>query len=681
MPMQRFFNCLLAILIFPLAAMAAEPIELNEVVVSASIVRHEPTKDVVTVTNEMRKGTIRAVDMLARVPGVSVNPITHQVDVDGYRNVAIFLDGNPVSAEYVRGINPKRIARVEVIRVPTGQYAGYEIALNIVLKNDFEGWDVDAQGEGTLSLKNNHSNAIAGLVNATISSKKLNIYGQFYGNHDRNYSSRAYERTIFGEVYQTVPADDHNPNRKTDDDNGVFFLASDYKFRQNQTITAQLYASTNRNSADSRYDFVDSPIEHTNQHGHTNDLAAILMYTGRFGGRLSVYAYVQYQNHSESSDQLLKVGDNITGTTNLKNRSVFVNPVAVTAYTINEENTVMFTEKFQYRNYISRDAENGNTNFSSDDSRNSAEVAYVWRPSQQFNIVGSGTLLSVRTTNRAGQQEYVQNVNSFEPFISAFLKFAKDYTARLQYRYALSYPGLNMLSPAIYMDGPNFYRTGNPDLKRTISTVVYGTLSFKSLLTVEYFHSHQHNAIYYGYEPYGNDAIIGVYTNCGKTENAVTLTSRFKLGKDVSLNISGKYSRTAVSSYGAERCEAGNSYSVFGSVVYNIEPWATTAFAEFDFGWQQNPYLMGMYKYQTQKLSFGMRRSFFAKRLAMTLSYECPMPLRRFNESVETSEDFYYKQQVSNYVNNSRLMLRVNLTIGNQKSSKVGNAFDIGAAH
>lgn len=675
--MQRIFNCLLAILLFPFVALAEDSVELNEIVVSGSVVRHEPTKDIVTVTNEMRKGTVRAVDLLSRVPGVSVNPITQQVDIDSYRDVTIFLDGNPVSGEYVKGINPKRIARVEIIRVPTGQYAGCEIALNIVLKNDFEGWDVDAQGEGILSLKNRHSNTAKGLINGTVSSKKLNIYSQIYGNHDRNYSSRAYERTIFGEEYKTVPADEHRPNRVTDDDNGVFFLASDYKFRKNQTVTIQLFASNNRNSTDSHYDFLTAPRERTTQDYHTDNLAGILMYNGRFADRLTLYAYAQYQYSPDRNDHILTIGDDMAGTTHLKSRMSYVNPVALASYAINEKNTAMFTEKFQHRSYTSRNADDGRAFFSSVETRNSAEATYAWRPSQKFNIVGSVTLLSVRSVNRSDEQEYVQNVDSFEPFLAVFWNFARNLNARVQYRYGQNYPGLNMLSPAVYMDGPNFYRTGNPDLKRTVSNIVFGMLSFKSMLTVEYFHSHQRNAIYYGYEPYGNDAIIGVYTNCGKTENTLTLSGRFRFGKHLSVDVSGKYSRTTVRSYGSDRCEAGNSYSFFGNVVYNIEPWASNAFAEFDFGWNQNPYLMGMYKYQTQKLSIGLRRSFFARRLSLALSYQCPVPLRRFNESVETRPDFYYKQQVSNRVNNSRLMLRANLTIGNQKSSKIGNAFDI----
>lgn len=114
-------------------------LELGELVVTEKRVKRDAERETIFITDSMRKGTVSAAQLLRKVKGVKVDWITESVNVGLDGNVPVVINEHEVDAKHAMSMNPKRIKKVEIIRSPTGRFAGYPIVVNLVLYDDYAG--------------------------------------------------------------------------------------------------------------------------------------------------------------------------------------------------------------------------------------------------------------------------------------------------------------------------------------------------------------------------------------------------------------------------------------------------------------------------------------------------------------------------------------------------------------
>ncbi|MDE6008917.1 MAG: hypothetical protein K2G90_06880 [Muribaculaceae bacterium] len=150
-----------------LLKLSPEEVQLEGIEVTASIQRDAEGKEIFTITDEMRKNTNNAANLLAKLPGVSVNQATETLRIGTESNIKIIVDGQEVSRQYAMSLNPKRIKSIEIERNPSGRYAGSPMVVNIILNKNYQGIDLSIQGKYTQFLQNGFSNNEGETFNVT----------------------------------------------------------------------------------------------------------------------------------------------------------------------------------------------------------------------------------------------------------------------------------------------------------------------------------------------------------------------------------------------------------------------------------------------------------------------------------------------------------------------------------
>ena len=131
------------------------PTEIGEVQITASNYKQEIDREVHIVTKEMKAGTTTVKSLLNKVKGVSYDPIGNNIKVNNDSKVLLLVDGLEKEQEFIKNLNPERVLRIELLKEPGGKYAseGYSSIINIILKNNYSGYDITLDERAIFDLK------------------------------------------------------------------------------------------------------------------------------------------------------------------------------------------------------------------------------------------------------------------------------------------------------------------------------------------------------------------------------------------------------------------------------------------------------------------------------------------------------------------------------------------------
>ncbi len=127
--------------------------QLQTITIKAQRTRVNFDKKEYIVTERMRRRATTATDILKELPDIQYDPFQDQILVRGKTNILYLVNGVEKPPEYVKNISPQRILRIEIYRNPTGRYAlqGYDAVINIILRDDYIGWELTTGGQAAFS--------------------------------------------------------------------------------------------------------------------------------------------------------------------------------------------------------------------------------------------------------------------------------------------------------------------------------------------------------------------------------------------------------------------------------------------------------------------------------------------------------------------------------------------------
>ena len=221
-------------------------IVLTEVEVVGSTINNGIDKDVFIVTDEIRKGSMNAGEMLGRLPNIMYNWSSTEISINGEKNVLLLVDGIEKPSNYIKDINPKKIKSVEVNHNPGGRYLSdnYAAVIDLKLYEDYIGMDLTVNNSlmSRLSrisswdwmLKENSS------INYTHTYNNLTWYAGYEINQKR--------MKIFENDYTCYPIYlEHGTIKNSEEDNvkndvlvHKTLAGFDYKVSKNNTVSGQL---------------------------------------------------------------------------------------------------------------------------------------------------------------------------------------------------------------------------------------------------------------------------------------------------------------------------------------------------------------------------------------------------------------------------------------------------------
>lgn len=215
---------------------------LDDVVAVADMVSRDASKETVYITDSLRKGTMNALQLLGKIPGITIDSSTDEVRIGKDRDVLIIVNGKEASKDYAVSLNPQRIKKIEVMRYPAGKYSDYPVILNIELASDYTGWDVSAYTRNLYSFRNKNTNREAFGTNFTYTFTKLSVYGDLSFTHRMFYDTYSYEYGNGADMLiKTEPMDHKHPNENVMTNIGSLSLGVDYKMGDGQTLSLQTW--------------------------------------------------------------------------------------------------------------------------------------------------------------------------------------------------------------------------------------------------------------------------------------------------------------------------------------------------------------------------------------------------------------------------------------------------------
>ncbi|MDE6026787.1 MAG: outer membrane beta-barrel protein [Muribaculaceae bacterium] len=485
---------------------------LDEVVVTKSLTEHEGNKDIITVTDAMRKGTKDTGELLGRIPGVHYNPITTDLLYQGSGNVLILVDGVEKDPSYIKRLTTGRFDRITVTNNPTGIYSAYDAVIDLHTRDLYEGYEGVILTENSISPdgRNGKGQALCHTRNEgqfTYTRDRLNL--DFYTRYRfqqlglSSYFDKSYP--LNGIYETTIPTADDTPNHNTRSSAYYANLAADYDISKEHSVSAKV--SVAPSSARTAYDYMLERMDmnsgttqilteqrNSDIHGQM-DIAGGVWYRGSIGAwnlRIDAsYTDMKYRsvnNIEESSGYTLDDPRNI--------KARYWTARAEGGRYLTSKWYLNLSDSFITSSYNESRPQTGDELSSSSDIRNTFEGSLSWYPGSKASLsINAGLsvfrnayegLHSTDVTPRAGLQ--------------AMWAPSSKVLFRLDYRLFSMVPSLSILQDYGQFTDSLVYRKGDPEIKPALAHWLTLSCTLLQKVNLQVRYTHTSDDIYQYYE-------------------------------------------------------------------------------------------------------------------------------------------------------------------------------------
>lgn len=515
--------------------------ELKDVVVVADMVSRNASKETIFITDSLRKGTVSAIQLLAKLPGITTDWGTDEVNVGKDKNVPIVINGKEVKREYAISLNPKRIKKVEIMRYPAGKYSDYPVVLNIELADDYKGWDVSAFTRNLYSFRNKHSNREAIGTSFTYTLPKVNLYGSLSFNHRQNYDVSGYEYSSMSDlVIKSEAADYKKPNISTRNNMGSFSLGADYRLSNNQILSAQAWIERKETKQNDSFSvFNNDKFYELNSLDDfkTDDYTIGLFYKGKFANHLNLSSELIYNRYDIHEDRIYSEKDNIVLSPYKGNKNYWRYYLSANYYLGNKVS--LWADYTQiWKDYSNSDRNENIVLYNSKETRSKLMGAISYQPFRNFNALLGSHLLTVKDENQ--QTAVSEKHTSWMPLFKGYWKPVKWMYLQYNYFCDVEYPNLDQLSTVRWQVNDVLWHRGNSELKPRIMHYSEITVNFVNIVKIDYMYKQSKDEIidYYQQE---EDKTYQTQANCNYRHNYLGMEGDYNLGKGVELSFVANY--------------------------------------------------------------------------------------------------------------------------------------------
>ncbi len=515
---------------------------IQGVQVKAKLKKEDIDRQVVVVTKQMKDRASNVEEVLEQISGVQYDRYNDQISVDGDTKVLILVDGLKKSENYVKSINPQRIWKIEIIRDPGGRYGleGYSAIINIILKDNYQGYEVFTSIKGIYAPECKYSKSVANSLSAdiTITHNKFNFYLDLPFTHN-NFNLENYVTRIYQNGLKTYKL----PNGKYPSFSAVgnlMFLTSgiDYKINPLNTVSFELnYHYFPGFVTNNVWHVIDSlPDNSTNSYYQVyrsltpqKYIYGTLFYNGDINN-LKIKADLTYENDYAENNNIIRTYPDLDQI-NLNNIDYQLgdNKTLTKTHTVNSHIDAMypigkfsinFGMGYKHRNMLTKTQIIGDTSLLYDyfDNSLTGYLYFAYKLNSTINIK-LGTAYENYFLN---SQEVNKNMNFIQPYADIKISPSKLLTFKLKYRSETQAPSASQLNPTKRLIDTKIAMQGNPNLSPAyINKLSAKLLILGGLLSVEPYYDFTKNYITQVYiQPQDNnlDGLV-TYQNIGKYTN------------------------------------------------------------------------------------------------------------------------------------------------------------------
>lgn len=648
--------------------------ELKDVVVVADMVSRNASKETIFITDSLRKGTVSAIQLLAKLPGITTDWGTDEVNVGKDKNVPIVINGKEVKREYAISLNPKRIKKVEIMRYPAGKYSDYPVVLNIELADDYKGWDVSAFTRNLYSFRNKHSNREAIGTSFTYTLPKVNLYGSLSFNHRQNYDVSGYEYSSMSDlVIKSEAADYKKPNISTRNNMGSFSLGADYRLSNNQILSAQAWIErkgTKQNDSFSVFNNDKFYELNSLDDFKTDDYTIGLFYKGKFANHLNLSSELIYNRYDIHEDRIYSEKDNIVLSPYKGNKNYWRYYLSANYYLGNKVS--LWADYTQiWKDYSNSDRNENIVLYNSKETRSKLMGAISYQPFRNFNALLGSHLLTVKDENQ--QTAVSEKHTSWMPLFKGYWKPVKWMYLQYNYFCDVEYPNLDQLSTVRWQVNDVLWHRGNSELKPRIMHYSEITVNFVNIVKIDYMYKQSKDEIidYYQQE---EDKTYQTQANCNYSHNYLGMEGDYNLGKGVELSFVANY-QWYHRYMKDDTKHFGRTWYLDTQFLWNVPKTKLSFMASYFLRHDKLPLLQGKQYYEEEKLFVGTSYSLLKGKLPISLEVSIPTSMISKKTYTKVSlPNFAYQTYGDNRVNAFVALISVKYSLGKGKTTKLNNS-------
>jgi len=218
---------------------------LDEITVSSSSYNEQFDRNVQIVTKQLKESATTVSDLLSKIKGITVNPLTNAVLVNNEENTLLLVNGIKKDQSYIKNLSPERISRIEVTENPTGRYLsdGHKAVINVILKKEYTGYDLYIEEKSLYSLDKSNGDDFLfdnyAYMDFTYTFKKINLYTSYTNNLSNTNLNVESKKRINGNTLIKEPLAKY-PNHESKALNHSFLLGSDLFLDSKQALSAEI---------------------------------------------------------------------------------------------------------------------------------------------------------------------------------------------------------------------------------------------------------------------------------------------------------------------------------------------------------------------------------------------------------------------------------------------------------
>lgn len=648
--------------------------ELKDVVVVADMVSRNASKETIFITDSLRKGTVSAIQLLAKLPGITTDWGTDEVNVGKDKNVPIVINGKEVKREYAISLNPKRIKKVEIMRYPAGKYSDYPVVLNIELADDYKGWDVSAFTRNLYSFRNKHSNREAIGTSFTYTLPKVNLYGSLSFNHRQNYDVSGYEYSSMSDlVIKSEAADYKKPNISTRNNMGSFSLGADYRLSNNQILSAQAWIErkgTKQNDSFSVFNNDKFYELNSLDDFKTDDYTIGLFYKGKFANHLNLSSELIYNWYDIHEDRIYSEKDNIVLSPYKGNKNYWRYYLSANYYLGNKVS--LWADYTQiWKDYSNSDRNENIVLYNSKETRSKLMGAISYQPFRNFNALLGTHLLTVKDENQL--KAVSEKHTSWMPLFKGYWKPVKWMYLQYNYFCDVEYPNLDQLSTVRWQVNDVLWHRGYSELKPRIMHYSEITVNFVNIVKIDYMYKQSKDEIidYYLQE---DDKTYQTQANCNYRHNYLGMEGDYNLGKGVELSFVANY-QWYHRYMKDDTKHFGRTWYLDTQLLWNVPNTKLSFMASYFLRHDKLPLLQGKQYDEEEKLFVGTSYSLLKGKLPISLEVSIPTSMISKKTYTKVSlPNFAYQIYGDNRVNAFVALISVKYSLGKGKTTKLNNS-------
>lgn len=648
--------------------------ELKDVVVVADMVSRNASKETIFITDSLRKGTVSAIQLLAKLPGITTDWGTDVVNVGKDKNVPIVINGKEVKREYAISLNPKRIKKVEIMRYPAGKYSDYPVVLNIELADDYKGWDVSTFTRNLYSFRNKHSNREAIGTSFTYTLPKVNLYGSLSFNHRQNYDVSGYEYSSMSDLMiKSEAADYKKPNISTRNNMGSFSLGADYRLSNNQILSAQAWIErkgTKQNDSFSVFNNDKFYELNSLDDFKTDDYTIGLFYKGKFANHLNLSSELIYNRYDIHEDRIYSEKDNIVLSPYKGNKNYWRYYLSANYYLGNKVS--LWADYTQiWKDYSNSDRNENIVLYNSKETRSKLMGAISYQPFRNFNALLGSHLLTVKDENQ--QTAVSEKHTSWMPLFKGYWKPVKWMYLQYNYFCDVEYPNLDQLSTVRWQVNDVLWHRGNSELKPRIMHYSEITVNFVNIVKIDYMYKQSKDEIidYYQQE---EDKTYQTQANCNYRHNYLGMEGDYNLGNGVELSFVANY-QWYHRYMKDDTKHFGRTWYLDTQLLWNVPNTKLSFMASYFLRHDKLPLLQGKQYDEEEKLFVGTSYSLLKGKLPISLEVSIPTSMISKKTYTKVSlPNFAYQIYGDNRVNAFVALISVKYSLGKGKTTKLNNS-------